>query len=435
VPASRRSFVRRLLAVLVGLVLALVAGEIVMRMLASRAGRPHDSTKERAELERLAQGESQYHPTFRGALPALSEGQQYGASGPEAQALRMLHPFTGWETAPGNEITARLVGADGSAPRDARDFRIVLTGGSVAAIFARLGSQRLVERLAADPRLAGRRIEVLGYGRTGFKQPQQLMMVAWLTALGVVPEVVLNLDGHNEVTVGAENAGRGTHPFYPSIPHWAALALVGGLDRDVIRTAGRALEVRERVTARAQLALRMGLYRTAIGAAWSRRRLAPLQREQGRLYEQFFQALDRSATSGVLRGPPFDADPQRVLTQTVAGWEESSRLLQELCASRGVLYVHALQPALYDPAGKTPTEREIASARVIDEWRRGVVQGYPLLRAAGQRRLDAGEHFVDASDVFVGVEGDVYVDSCHFEERGNEILAERLAAEILRVLP
>ena len=87
-PAPRRSIVRRLLAVLVGLVLALVAGEIAMRVLASRAGRPHDTQKERADLERLAQGESQYHPTFRGALPALSEGQQYGASGPEASTSR-----------------------------------------------------------------------------------------------------------------------------------------------------------------------------------------------------------------------------------------------------------------------------------------------------------------------------------------------------------
>lgn len=433
--APRRSVVRRLLAVLAGIVLAVVAGEVVLRVLASRAGRPHDSAKERGALERLAQGESQYNPTFRGALPALSEGEQYGARGPEAQAMRLLHPFTGWETAPGNEVTARLVGADGSAPRDPQAFRIVLVGGSVAAIFARLGTERLVERLSADARLAGRRIEVLGYGRTGFKQPQQLMMIAWLTTLGVVPDMVLNLDGHNEVTVGAENADRGTHPFYPSIPHWAALALVGGLDRDVIRTAGRALEVREEVQARARWALRYGLYHTELGSAWARRRLAPLQREQAQLYEQFFQALDRSATSGVLRGPPFDPDPERVLQQTVAGWERSSRLLDQLCRSKGVIYLHALQPALYDPAGKTPTESEIASARVIDAWRHGVEAGYPLLREAGQRRAREGEHFVDATDVFVGVEGDVFVDSCHFEVRGNEILADRLAAEILRVLP
>lgn len=97
----------RIVAVGAGVALALVAGEIVLRVVASRGGRSHDSEKQRAALERLAQGESQYHPTFRGAPPALNEGQQYGASGPEAQALRMLHPFTGWETAPGNEVTAR----------------------------------------------------------------------------------------------------------------------------------------------------------------------------------------------------------------------------------------------------------------------------------------------------------------------------------------
>src|SRR6478735_2279368 len=127
--------VRHVAATLMGVVVALGLAEITMRIIASRADRPHDSAAERADLERLAAGESEYSSTFKGALPALSEGKQDGPIGPEAQALRMLHPFTGWETSPEMDLTAQLVGADGRARPDPGKFRIAIVGGSVAAIF------------------------------------------------------------------------------------------------------------------------------------------------------------------------------------------------------------------------------------------------------------------------------------------------------------
>jgi hypothetical protein len=333
------------------------------------------------------------------------------------------------------ELIARLVGADGRAKPDPNSFRVLIVGGSVAAIFARLGSARLIERLAADPKLRGRRPEVLGFGRTGGKQPQQLMTIAWLFTLGIVPDVVLDLDGHNELAVASENAERGTNPLYPSIAHWGALALVGGLDRQVIRTAGRELDLRDAIKSAAGSALRLGLYRSELCSALVRRRIEALKAEQLELHESFFRALKDSETSGVLRGPPFDPDPEHVIAQSVSAWERDSEMIDELCKARGVLYVHALQPALLDPEGKVPTAREAASAQVIGPWKHSVQVGYPLLRAAGNRLTAAGVHFIDTSKVFVGTDGDVFVDSCHFNQRGNEMLAERLAQEILALQP
>ncbi len=425
----------RTLAVILGLCVALLLGEITLRLLARHAGRPHDSDVERARLESIVSGEKQYNPSFRGTLPGLSEGKQDGPVGPEAQALRLLHPYTGWETAPGMDLTARLLGPEGVPAADPHAYRILIVGGSVAAMFARLGAERFVERLAQDPRLAGRRPEVLAFGRTGFKEPQQLMMIAWLFTLGVVPDVVLDLDGHNEVSVGNENASRGTNPLYPSIPHWGSLALSGGLDRDLIRMAARSLDVRDLLIERADQALRWHLYDTEIGCALARSRLGGLQAEQRSLHESFFAGLTRASNSVVLHGPPFDADQNHVIAQTVDGWERDSLMINALCAARGVLFLHVLQPALYDPSGKTPTERELETGHVLDAWKAGVEIGYPLLRTAGQRLKERGVHFVDASNVFIGVEGDVFVDSCHFAERGNEILADRMAKELLLVMP
>ncbi len=417
---------RGFLAGVIGVVLALALIEIGLRVV-----RGHDADQLRAHWERLAAGEQQYNPTFRGILPALAEGE-LPASGDNQ--LRLLHPFVGWETAQGMDQVAELMRAQEVAPSDARPVRVLITGGSVAAIFGRVGGPALAEQIAADPRLQGRKVELWPFGRAAFKQPQQLMLVAWLMTLGLKPDVVLNLDGHNEVASATDNAVRGTHPAYPSIPYWGGLALVGALDRDVIRTASRALEVHEEVSRRARSALDSGLERSALVSWFTDSRLNALNREQGRLYEGFFAALDRSASSGVLKGPPFDTDPQRVPRQAVDVWERSSGALHALCTASGVRYVHALQPALHDPEGKVPTEAELATGKISEAWMRGVTLGYPLLREAGQRLSAAGVHFVDLTGVFRGLEGDVYYDSCHFGERGNQIVADRLARAILAAM-
>jgi hypothetical protein len=417
---------RRLAAGAVGVLLALALIEVGLRV-----ARGHDPAQVRAGWERLAAGEQQYNPTFRGILPALAEGE-LPASGDNQ--LRLLHPFVGWETAQGMEQVAELVRAQSAAPGDPRPFRVMITGGSVAAIFGRVGGPALAAQIEADPRLAGRKVELWPFGRAAFKQPQQLMLVAWLMTLGLQPDVVLELDGHNEVATASDNAVRGTHPAYPSIPYWGGLALVGALDRDVIRTASRALELHEEVAARARTALDQRRDRSALVSWFTESRLKALNREQGRLYEAFFAALDRSASSGVLKGPPFDTDPQHVPRQAVAVWERSSGELHALCTASGVRYVHALQPALHDPAGKTPTESELATAKVSEAWMRGVTLGYPLMREAGARLSAAGVRFVDLTGVFRGLDGDIYYDSCHFGERGNLIVADRLARAILEAL-
>lgn len=138
--------------------------------------------------------------------------------------------------------------------------------------------------------------------------------------------------------------------------------------------------------------------------------------------------------SGVLKGPPFDTDPQRVPRQAVAAWERAADSLHALCTASGVRYVHALQPALHDPEGKVLTASELATGKISESLMRGVTLGYPLLREADQRLSAAGVRFVDLTGVFRGLEGDVYYDSCHFGERGNLLVADHLARAILEAL-
>ena len=76
-------------------------------------------------------------------------------------------------------------------------------------------SQRFEALLEADPRFDGRTIAVVGQGRSGFKQPQQVALVNWMLGLGHPIDAVINIDGFNEVAFGMANARDATHPLFP----------------------------------------------------------------------------------------------------------------------------------------------------------------------------------------------------------------------------
>ncbi len=95
-----------------------------------------------------------------------------------------------------------------------------------------------------------------------------------------------------------------------------------------------------------------------------------------------------------------------------------------------------LQPTLYDPAGKTLTEKEKAGAGAGQAWITGVQSVYPRLREAGARLSAHGIAFFDATAVFNDHAEDIYSDLCHFREHGNEILADAIAQAFLaKALP
>ena len=61
-----------------------------------------------------------------------------------------------------------------------------------------------------------RRVRVHSLALGGFKQPQMLAALAYLMALGQRFDVVVELDGFNDVALSfSENKYKGTFPAYP----------------------------------------------------------------------------------------------------------------------------------------------------------------------------------------------------------------------------
>jgi hypothetical protein len=77
-----------------------------------------------------------------------------------------------------------------------------IVGGSVACSFAINGTKKLEAELAKDSRFAGKQFVFVNMALGAYKQPQQLMTVAYLLSLGAQFDVILNIDGFNEVALG-----------------------------------------------------------------------------------------------------------------------------------------------------------------------------------------------------------------------------------------
>lgn len=323
-------------------------------------------------------------------------------------------------------------GFHGLAPpfrRRAPDKRIVgVLGGSVARLFATQAGPRLEHLLADLPAFRGRAFEWVVLAIDGHKQPQQLATVAYLLALGAEFDVLLNIDGFNEVALHeAENGLRHVHPVYPRA--WFAFAedLPDPRGRAVL---GRLAYARE---------WRRDLARALSGSAWRYSLVANLAwRSADRfLAARIFAGQAELARSGggerryAVTGPEHAYPTRASLYEALAGiWWRSSLQLDRLARANDIAYVHVLQPNQYVPGSKPLGEREREIAFDEDHpYRPGVEAGYPLLVRDGATLRERGLRFADLTGIFRGVEEATYADDCcHLNGRGNALLAEAIAA-------
>jgi hypothetical protein len=354
--------------------------------------------------------------------------------------LATLHPYLGYTFDPAfNEPqTAANVGLPISSwgffdegpplrPGDPREFVVAVVGGSVAGMMAAQVGRVFEDALREDPRLAGRRVRLVRLALGGYKQPQQLLAISWLLAEGAHFDLVVNLDGFNEVALPPTNQlPAGVRASYPY--DWKRLAAAAPHPL-LLRALGRVEELRQARRERAREVLDSPLrWSPTVNLLWflADERLAA----QLAAAEAAVSAAPQTGGLAVA-GPPAERPADRAAL--VALWERSSLQLHRLCAANGIVYLHALQPNQYDEGRKVLSAEELATAFLADSpYRPEVLAGYPELRAAGARLRAAGVRFVDLSDLFAGRAETLYIDSCcHLNQDGSARLARALVAAVL----
>ena len=355
-----------------------------------------------------------------------------------AQTVRQdqaIHPFLGYVLDPDHHSAAREPGRNPEAiahgfPRNRhpifhtpRSDQLVIGifGGSVASILAN-NAHRMGRKLPHLQRFAGRKLVLVNLATGGFKQPQQLMTLAYFLSLGAHFDIVLNLDGFNDIALATtDNVDRGMYPFYPR--HWDFR--VSDLDPERRRRQGQIAYFQDLRTERAERFSRAPWYfhnaARFFGEIADRRlgtRIHGLQRK----------LLDSGSVEGGYQahGPPIPFDSRQELLEGLAElWQRSSRQMHHLATGLGIEYHHFLQPNQYLPDSKPLSSEELDIAWKEDyPHRQLVIDGYPLLRQKGVELQNEGIAFHDLAEIFAEEPRTVYNDTCcHLNLFGNGLLA------------
>lgn len=372
-----------------------------------------------------------------------------GAAGQDALATgfeypdEIVHPYFGWVrrpkstiAGPGREPPANDFGfTDREQPIQTRSpdqVIIGIVGGSVAQQFGSDASEVLKAELMKSADFDGKSVVFVQLSLSGYKQPQQLLIVNYLLTLGAQFDILINIDGYNEIVLPVvENADNHVFDAFPR--SWnLRVTEVGNLA--AMRAIGKIALLKDQTKAWAEVVRsRPWCYSATANLAW-RVYHAHVRRLMFREYSDL-HAIKHSEWDYAANGPPQRfADEAGLYEHCARIWMRSSLQLHQLCSANGIRYFHFLQPNQYVPGSKSMGADEKTAAWFPgDPGKKPVEKGYPLLIREGRSLTDQGVAFFDLTKLFADHPEATYKDPCcHLNDRGNELLAKVIADAIRR---
>lgn len=379
---------------------------------------------------------------------------------PETQARRLtgdgLHPYFGPTHAPGSPFDipdalrdppsapARLTTNNFGfvAPFDypfvkAREqqFVIGMLGGSVGAWFCQVGAHRLLDDLKQHVYFGSRELVPVCLSHEGYKQPQQLLVLAYFLSIGQRFDLVINIDGFNEVTLGNVNSQRGLDISMPSAMHLEPLINLvdrASLTPEKLQSLTAIEEYKKRLNT---LVMRLQTNRiAAIDFVLERLYRSVRNSYQAELGHFNNLPSNPSSSSLILATRPVKARTDaEVFNDIAANWISASMSMNALLAARTIPYVQVLQPNQYHTRRQFSVEEAKVALSASSPFKPGAERGYPVLLAAAEAaQLSKIMTWLDATHIFDKEPAPVYIDDCcHYTLRGNQLLADFIANGVL----
>ncbi|MEG4045974.1 hypothetical protein [Microcoleus sp. Pol17_C1] len=320
---------------------------------------------------------------------------------------------------------------------------IGIFGGSVANNFAvdEYVDRRLSNKLKAYPEFANKEIIVLNFGNGGYKQPQQLLVLNYFLALGQQLDLVINIDGFNEVALSNLNNKAQVEIGMPSVQHIQPLTGLANnnLSPEAMSSIVKINENKKQLKAgidklqTCQLALCH-----AVTSLQVKQLVNNYQQAVVKYDRQVKQSNPDTANSGIVYIPKADFVLQdaAAFDKMASIWYESSIGMNQILSSRKIKYFHFIQPNQYYPTKRvfTAKENEIA----IDQkspYIEGVKKGYPVLLSKVDDLQKAGVNVFSAVNILDNTKETVYKDACcHYNSVGEEVLANYVSSSIIKVV-
>lgn len=370
------------------------------------------------------------------SVASIRKARRRVASGVKAQPAPRIeagrsdpvvpHPYLGFVYE--QHLTADrhgFLGDDILRSRGSSVFNVVITGGSVAANFYSDVGPDLAKALQAFPRVDGKETRVFTFAVGGWHQPQQMLAVAYFLSIGAQIDMVVNIDGFNEVAIPVGQLPQ-VSPYYPR--GWQALT--SGMDDSARRADLGRLALYDASRQRLAAALHVKPLRYWIAGTLVWQLTDGVLQRRATAVSARLEKIDGLAPfqSGYL--PRWNTDA--AIAASAEMWVESSKVMHAMLRNRGAAYVHVLQPSQYVPGSKTLTAGEERDAYRPETksaiWAR---QGYEIMQRRAPELTNSGIEYLDATGIYAGTSDAIYVDfCCHVNRAGNVILMNAILGSL-----
>ncbi len=311
---------------------------------------------------------------------------------------------------------------------------IALTGGSVARQLWTQGGKTLRQELASSERFKGKEIVFVGLCLGGYKQPQQLMILNYLLSLGGEFDVIINLDGFNEVAL--HEPENGAHGIFPIFPRWWHSRINDVANAEDRANAGELAYLQRQLREIQHSPFTRVMSYLQVGKLWRAFRIKRLHREISLVVERTAKPDAGVARRLAATGPRWKFTEDELYDHLVGIWSRGSLQMHWLSQGNGIKYFHFLQPNQYVEGTKTMGKAE--RKRAYDpkmRFRTGVVKGYPKLIEAGKELAEQGVAYTDLTRIFAEVDEPMYFDTCcHVTDEGSQMLAKAVARRVIEGL-
>ena len=372
----------------------------------------------------------------------------------ERTIIERLHPYFGFTTKPETPYKLSFSQTEHKAnnygfttpyaypfKKRAGQYVVGIFGGSAAQNYAvyEQEHQVLAEALKQLPALRDKEIIILPFAYGGYKQPQQLLILNYFLALGQGFDLVINIDGFNEVALSDLNTKAGVEVAMPSVQHIMPLVNLasGHESTEELTSLLRIKQYKERLTTALQ-----AWHQCTLASCYTLRLLyvrylaAGYKREAGK-YDAFwakkFSDIDQDSLVQLNRDNSLPPGNPLAFERMAAIWVQSSRIMGRELADEHVPYFHFVQPNQYVPTQRVFSEAEKRLAVQADgKYVAGVRGGYPVLLSKIDELRKSGVTVINAVNVFDHTAAPVYSDTCcHYNQLGSEIFSTFIASSIV----
>jgi hypothetical protein len=342
------------------------------------------------------------------------------------------HPFAGYRIDPHRKNQFL---EDSISEENARPFtQVLIAGGSVAQQFyeqrKRVLTDELVKRWG--------RTRVSSIALSGLKQPQQLMTLLYGAVLDRYPDVVVNLDGFNEVALPtSENLMYGAPTAFPR--QWATSNYQATLSFKVIAFLRNTfLSACDVMIAASKHLPRNSAWVVNNGANALIKKIDIVMNQAVEKRVRTEKSKEYFSGNPILTTEAIESSQElrESIDKSIEIWARSSLLMNEFCKSHGIKYIHLLQPNQHLIASKKFTREETKLIEAPSMYKAATAYGYPKMIEKGESLKRQGVRFYDLTQTFLDTSESVYRDTCcHLNSKGNAVLATRILDILQKELP